>query len=499
MIKLKDSEAPAREHRLGTGIAYGGTCGGVREYARGGCMNAANRSFTQTHGCQFTLSLTMLNSIRDSVIVMHGPIGCGASCAGFVGMSKTFKAMRDPNAEGLIWLNTNLDENDVISGGDKKLRDAVIYADREFRPETIIVPVSCVPSLIGDDIETAVNELQSEVSAVIIPIYCPGFKTKVMATAYDAVYHGILRGLVNKPERFSDNLTVPDELYEFQRKYRDSHTVNILNVGSMSRQDELELERLLNAIGLSARFLPNYSGTDDFKLALESALNVSVCGTHDDYFLQYLQQLYNIPFLIDVMPVGRKNTSRWLMNIAKYFELEKEARNLIASEEKDLDKAFDGFRPLLKDKTAFIAGGEIRVIATAEIVQDLGMKVIGIKGHHYDRFAEALYENVKNLENVPFNVATQQPFEQVNLVRRLKPDIYIGHSGTGNVSAKQGIPLLPLFGPANNYMGYSGAYDVARRIKRVLSNGQFNRKLARHCPMPYRDSWFETDPYAYIN
>jgi nitrogenase molybdenum-iron protein alpha chain len=205
-----------------------------------------------------------------------------------------------------------------------------------------------------------------------------------------------------------------------------------------------------------------------------------------------------MPFLIDVMPVGRKNTSRWIMNIAKFFGLEKEAQNLIDMEEKDLDKAFGEFRPFLKDKTAFIAGGEIRVIATAEIAQELGMKVIGIKGHHYDKFAEALYENVRDLENVPFNVATQQPFEQVNLVRRLKPDIYIGHAGTGNVSAKQGIPILPLFGPANNYMGYSGAYDVARRIRRVLSNGQFNKKLARHCRMPYRDSWFESEPYAYI-
>jgi nitrogenase molybdenum-iron protein alpha chain len=145
-----------------------------------------------------------------------------------------------------------------------------------------------------------------------------------------------------------------------------------------------------------------------------------------------------------------------------------------------------------------LGGGEIRVIATAEILQDLGMKVIGFKGHHYDQFAEPLFDSLEDVDNVLFNVATQQPFEQINLVHRLKPDLYIGHTGGGNLSAKQGLPLLPLFGPTYNYMGYSGVFDVARRIRRILANSQFNKNVARHCPLPYKASWYETDPFHYI-
>ncbi|MDR1157566.1 MAG: nitrogenase [Oscillospiraceae bacterium] len=489
---------PVREERLGAGIAFGGTCREVQCARAGGCLNLAGRAFSQTQGCQFTLSQAIINTLRNAVIIMHGPIGCGASSIGAVGTSQTFKRLRDPNAEGLIWLNSNLDEADVIGGGENKLKEAIRFAERMFRPETILIPVSCVPALIGDDVDAVVAEMQEETAAVLVPVHCSGFKTKVMATAYDDVYHGILRTLVKKPERRADRRVAPDELEEMRRRYRDSRTVNILNVSSMSRPDETELTRLLNALDLQVRFLPCYSDAEDFQYALESALNVSICGTHDDYFLRHLQTLYDIPFLIDTIPIGRKNTARWLRKIAAHFDLSQEANRLIASEEQALDRALAPFRPALRGKTAFLGGGEVRILATAEILQDLGLEIVGFKGHHYDEFAEPVFESLDNIDDVLFNVATQQPFEQINLVKRLRPDLYVGHTGGGNISAKQGLPLLPLFGPSYNYMGFSGVFEVARRIRRILANAQFNKQLARHCPLPYRDSWYAQSPFAYI-
>ncbi|MDR3238954.1 MAG: nitrogenase component 1 [Clostridiales bacterium] len=500
---------PVREERLRAGIAFGGSCARLRECAKadgGGCLNLASRAFSQTQGCQFTLSLAILNTLRSAVIIMHGPIGCGACSIGGAGSSKTFKALRDPSSEGLIWLNTHLDEADVISGGEQKLKDAILYAEREFHPDSIIIPVSCVPSLIGDDVDAVVAELQEECAAQLIPVHCPGFKTKVMATAYDDVYHGILRRIVKDSERGPDNQAVSDEhdgehdnVHEdVQRTSANNRTVNVLNVSSMSRADELELQRLLEAIGLHVRFLPCYSNGLDFKLALEGGLNVSICGTHDDYFLEHLKTLYDMPFILDTMPIGRKNTARWLRLIAGHFNVSEEAERLIAAEDKALDEALVPFRAALKGKRVFLGGGEVRVLATAEIIQDLDMEIVGFKGHHIDRFAEPMWAQLEGVDSVTFNVATQQPFEQANLIRRLKPDLLICHSGGNNIAAKSGLPLLPLFGPTYQYMGYAGAFEVARRIKRLFVNSAFNRNLAMHCPLPYRQTWYDKDPFSYI-
>ncbi len=502
MNYLEAKSAPAREDRLKANIAFGGTLREMKGclkkgcFGSKGCLNLAGRRFSQTQGCQFTLSLAILNTLRNAVIIMHSPIGCGTCSIGNVGVNKTFKQLRDPQAEGIIWLSTNLDEADVISGGERKLREAILYADHEFRPETIIVANGCVPSLIGDDIDSILSDLQTQTAASLVPIHCEGFKTKVMATAYDAVYHGILKNYVRKPER-REYIAEP-ELERMKESYRVSRHVNILNVGSMSRADELELQRILNAIGLTVTFIPCYAEPEDFQYSLETSLNVSICGTHDDYFVEHIKEKYAIPFLIDTIPIGRKNTDRWILKIAEHFGLEKEAQKIIQEENRELDKSLNPFREKLNGKTAFISGGEVRIIATAEILQDLGVKVLGFKAHHFDQFIEPLFDALDNLDDVIIDVATNQPFEQANILKRIKPDIYITHTGGNNISAKQGVPILPLFGPSYNYLGYSGVFEVARRLNRIVRNGQFNKKLSENVPLPYKKEWYEKDPFTYI-
>jgi len=499
MNYLDAKSAPGREDRLRASVAFGGVCRQVRtcEAARAnGCTNLSARYFTEAQGCQFTLSLAILNTLRNAVVVMHGPVGCGICSIGNYGTNQSFKRLRDPSSEGLIWLSTNLDEADVISGGEKKLREAILYADREFRPESIIVANSCVPALIGDDIDSVIAELQKETAAILMPIHCEGFKTRIMATAYDACYHGILKKYIRYPDRKiplwqSDE----DKLREACRKSRN---VNILNVGSMSRPDEVELRRLLEALGLNVTFIPCYAEPEDFQYSLETSLNVSICGTHDDYFVEHLKEKYNIPFVVDTIPIGRRNTAAWLRRIAAHFALGAEAERVIAAEDADIDAALAPFRKVLQGKRVYLAGGEVRIAATAEIVQDLGMEVAGFKAHHYDEFIEPVFNALTNIDDVLFSVATNQPFEMSNILARLKPDLLITHTGGNNIAARHGLPLLPLFGPTYNYCGYSGVFETARRINKVMRNFEFNRQIAANTPLPFKKDWYTKDPFTYI-
>ncbi|MDR3139997.1 MAG: nitrogenase [Treponema sp.] len=499
MNYLDAKSAPSREDRLHAAIAFGGTCAQVltcEKAMAAGCTNLSARAFTMAQGCQFTLSLGILNSIRNAVIIMHGPIGCGICATGNLGQNKTFKQIRDPSAEGLRWLSTNLDEADVINGGEKKLREAVIYADREFRPDSIIVTISCVPALIGDDVDSILEDLQKETAAVLVPIHCEGFKTKLMATAYDAVYHGILKKYIRYPDRRRP--VWESDADKIREKYRTSRNVNVLNVGSMSRADEMEFRRILEALGLNVTFIPCYAEPEDFQYALETSLNISLCGTHDDYFVEHLQEKYHIPFVVDTIPIGRKNTDKWLRRVAAHFGLEGEAENLIKAENEALEEALNPFRQILAGKRVYLAGGEVRIVATAEICQDLGMEVVGFKAHHYDRFVEPIFEALENIDDVQFSVATNQPFEMTNIVKRLKPDILIAHVGGNNIASRHGIPILPLFGPAYNYCGYAGVFEVARRLNKKLRNFQFNKQLSLNNPLPFKQEWYEKDPFSYI-
>ena len=497
MDYLQQTAPPVRENRLNASNVFGGTCSQLSKGCKQGCLKNAERSFAQTQGCQLLLSLVMLNTIRNSVIIIHAPLGCGGSNLAFAGLARNFHKLRDPNAPGLIWLHTNLDDTDVITGGEAKLKKAILAADKEFHPEAIIVVNSCVPALIGDDVDNVISQLKGEVKAKLVMVHCEGFKTKIMATAYDAVYHGLLRGLI------VDGIVKPAPVPEaeeagLKKKYRENCQVNLMNVASMSLFDEKELTRLLSALGLKLRILPCYAHPADFAKIGEAALNISICATHDDYFLGHLQSKLGIPYLLRTIPVGIKNTSIWLKDIAAFFGLEAEAEKLVGTETRELEQALAPYKKILHGKTAFLAGGEIRVLSTAELLIHLGMKVIGMKGYHFDEFAQGLLDELPEGDRTVFNVATGQPFEQANLLERLKPDIYVGHLGGNAWAAKHGVPIFPIFGQTVNYMGYNGVFEIARRLARTLRNPSFNRNLAANTRPPYREEWFRLDAFAHI-
>jgi nitrogenase molybdenum-iron protein alpha chain len=57
---------------------------------------------------------------------------------------------------------------------------------------------------------------------------------------------------------------------------------------------------------------------------------------------------------------------------------------------------------------------------------------------------------------------------------------------------------MQLFHPAYNYCGYSGVFEVSRRLYTKLRNSQFNRQLSLNVPLPFKKDWYEKDPFAYI-
>jgi nitrogenase molybdenum-iron protein alpha chain len=201
---------------------------------------------------------------------------------------------------------------------------------------------------------------------------------------------------------------------------------------------------------------------------------------------------------VDTIPIGRKNTDRWLRRVAAHFGIEKEAENFIAAENQYLDEALEPFRGTLRGKRVYLLGGEVRIVATAEVIQDLGMEVAGFKAHHYDRFVEPIFEALHDIDDVLFSVATNQPFESSNIISKIKPDILVAHVGGNNISSRHGLPLLPLFGPQFNYCGYSGVFEIARRLAQKLRNSEFNRQISKNVALPFKKEWYERDPFSYI-
>ena len=493
---LSAEAAPTREDRIETCFAYGGSGENLKRGIGNGCAKFNSRKFAQGGGCQLNLALGIVSTFQNVAVILHGSLGCGSSHLSRAGLKKSSGAQRGkPNTFDTAWIETNLDEKDVISGGAEKLREAILYAEAEYRPDAIIVVNGCVPGIIGDDIDSVINELDGYLAAKIVPVHCEGFKSKFVASGYDSAYHGLLKKLVDPVGRI--NRALPDKLADAQEKYVNSKTVNLLNVGSNSYGDEVELSRLLEALGLKVRVLPLFASIDEISRISEAALNISICATHDDYLIGHLKERFGTEYMIDTLPIGIKNTNRWLREVAKFFHLEAEVEKLIELETAQLTEALAPLKKELQGKSLFVGGGETRSFTTSEFFQSLGMKIVGVKSHNFDIFALPMVDDIDQTDFV-VSVAPGQPAEELNLLHRFRPDLYIGHSNANVWVAKLGIPTLPLFGQSFNYMGYSGAYELARKAARVLKNTALSKKLAANVPLPLRQEWYESDPFDNI-
>ena len=123
-----------------------------------------------------------------------------------------------------------------------------------------------------------------------------------------------------------------------------------------------------------------------------------------------------------------------------------------------------------------------------DLVEELGGEVVGLTITHLDRL------HVRNLDelaarnpSLQIHVSDGQAFEEISILRKLAPDLYLGDSTHLGQVARLGIPAVSLESLA--IIGYSGVIRLARRIKTALANRSYGLSLAK-INSPYQDAWF---------
>ena len=93
----------------------------------------------------------VLGPTRDIVNITHGPIGCG-----FYSWLTRRNQTRPESPEDENYIpycfSTDMQEDNIIFGGEKKLRAAIQEAYDLFHPKSIAVFSTCPVGLIGDDV-----------------------------------------------------------------------------------------------------------------------------------------------------------------------------------------------------------------------------------------------------------------------------------------------------------------------------------------------------------
>lgn len=459
---------------------YGSTGKTAEQEYKKGCLKKADRSFAQGLQCQQINSMAALMSLDDAVFIAHSPQGCVGCTTMAVDQYRVGQAHRGVrHIKNPHIIVSNLDQKSVIFGGESKLRESVKKAVDRYHPKLIFIYASCASGVIGDDIDAIAADLQKDHEAIIIPIHCEGFKSKICASGFDAAFISINKYILKQKK-------IP----------KQENLVNLFAPVTISYADQKEMERMLGLLDIETNYIPFYSSLEKIRKIPAAIASTSICKVFADEFMKTLEEDYSIPYSHTVMPIGMRNTDKWFRGIAKVVGKEKEAEEIIESEHKRILPLVERIRERLQGQRVFICGGTGRSFAAAALIDDFGMELAGLETPTYDGDAQEDIEYLNQIhKDYVVDIANMQPFEQVNLLNRIKPDVFIG---IPEWAAKLGIPTTHVLDAKRPTMGYDGLLYLGNKIADQLQNPGFNKKLAKHVKLPYKESWYKENAFKYI-
>jgi nitrogenase molybdenum-iron protein alpha chain len=374
-------------------------------------------------------------------------------------------------------------EEDTIYGGIEKLRETIDEVYERVRPRAIFIVTTCASGIIGDDVEGAANAAQEVLGIPVSAVFCEGFRSRVWTTGFDAGYHAVVRKLTRPSEEKIDNL------------------VNIINFWGSD-----VFSRWFQEIGLIPNYLTPYATLESIADAAKAIVTVQICPTLGSYMGAALEQTCGVPELAEAPPYGVYQTERWFRALGKATGREREVERFLEKEREAWLPQFDKLKKSLTGKTAYVTAGAAHGHALLAILKEYGMKTLGAGVFHHD----AVYDNPSdsldmlktvvdkygNVEN--YTVCNRQEYELVNILNRLRPDIFVArHGGIVHWGARLGIPAL-LVEDEHYGMGYEGLVRYGRRLLNTIDNIEFIKNLSSRAKNPYSKKWLTSNPYVFL-
>ncbi len=449
----------------------------------------------------------ILGPTRDIVNITHGPIGCG-----FYSWL-TRRNQTKPETAGdenfmTYCFSTDMQDEDIVFGGEKKLRAAIQEAYDIFRPKAISIFATCPVGLIGDDIHAVAREMKEKLGINIFGFSCEGYRGVSQSAGHHIANNGIFTHVVGQIDEAKEGKFKINLLGEY-------------NIGG----DAFEIDRILEACGIT--LVSTFSGNstyDQFASAHTADLNTVMCHRSINYVADMMETKFGIPW-IKVNFIGAEATAKSLRKIAAYFEDEEltaRVEEVIAKEMPEVEEVRREVKSRCEGKVAMLFVGGSRAHHYQELFREIGMKTIaaGYEFAHRDDYegrkvlphikVDADSRNIEDLEVHPdpkrykprkpdeamerlrekgfefkdyegmmaemaektLIVDDISQYETEKLIEIYKPDIFCAGIKEKYVVQKQGVPMKQLhsYDYGGPYAGFKGAVNFYREIDRMVNS-----------------------------
>jgi len=245
--------------------------------------------------CVFCGSRVVLYPIADALHLIHGPIGCAAYTWDIRGALSS-----GPQLHRMSF-STDLREEQVIFGGEKRLYKGLSELIAAYRPSAAFVYSTCIVGIIGDDVEAVCRKVVRETGIPVLPVHSEGFKgTKKdgYKAACDALFKLVGTGDVSDIRPTSINIlgefNIGGEAWMI-RKYYEAMGVRVVSV------------------------MTGDSRVGEIRRAHGASLNVVQCSGAMTFLAERMKAEYGIPY-IRASYFGIEDMAKALYDVAARFK-----------------------------------------------------------------------------------------------------------------------------------------------------------------------------------
>jgi nitrogenase molybdenum-iron protein alpha chain len=455
----------------------------------------------------------VLGPTRDIVNLVHGPIGCSFYAW------LTRRNQTDPGPDGENYMtyafSTDMQDSNIVFGGEKKLAQAIREAHEIFKPHSIGVFSTCPIGLIGDDVHQVAKDMKEELGINVFAFSCEGYKGVSQSAGHHIANNGIFKHVVglddtDKGGKFKINL-----LGEY-------------NIGG----DAFIIEDYFKKVGIT--LVSTFSGNSSiyqFENCHTADLNVIMCHRSINYIAEMMEKKYGIPWF-KINFLGAEATAKSLRKLAAYFEdkeMTEKVEKLIKSEMKKVKKVAEDVKSRVGGKLAMLFVGGSRAHHYQELFAEIGMKTIsaGYEFAHRDDYegrevlsnikVDADSRNIEELE-VEKDEAKYRPelakrkeelmkkgqafsdydgmmlemdknsividdithWEMEKMIEHFKPAVFCAGIKEKYIVQKMGVPMKQLhsYDYGGPYAGFEGAINFYEEIDRMVSASIWNKVKA---------------------
>ncbi|WP_337884399.1 nitrogenase iron-molybdenum cofactor biosynthesis protein NifE [Fischerella thermalis] len=397
-------------------------------------------------GCAFDGAMIALVPITDAAHLVHGPIACAGNSWGSRGSLSSGPQLYK------FGFTTDLSENDVIFGGEKKLYKAILDIHKRYSPQAVFVYSTCVTALIGEDMDAVCKAASNKIGIPVIPVNSPGFV-----------------GSKNLGNRIGGEALLEYVVGTEEPEYTTPYDINL--IGEYNIAGEMwNVLPLFKKLGI--RVLAKITGDARYKevcCAHRAKLNVMICSKALINMARKMEERYGIPYIEESF-YGVEDMNRCLRNIAAKLgdaDLQARTEKLIAEETAALDTKLAPYRDRLKGKRVVLYTGGVKSWSIISAAKDLGMEVVATSTKKSTEEDKARIKQLLGKDGITLEKGNPQ--EILRVINETNAEMLIAGGRNQYTALKARIPFLDINQERHHaYAGYSGMVEMARELDEAL-------------------------------